>query len=651
MNSTLVNISQGLFSPFYIGPVKIKNRIMMAPMETNMPSLNGEVNDRVIQYYKERAEGGVGAIIVEFTCVDSPIGKGTEAQLVMDHDGYIPGHTYLVEEIQKYNCKAFLQLHHAGRQTNPKITGFQPVAPSPIACKVMKAEPKELTTEEVSDLVTKFVKAARRAKLAGYDGVELHAAHGYLLGSFLSPYTNKRTDQYGGNTINRTKIIQEIVQGIKVKVDRDFPVIVRYSADEFVEGGLKLQESIEIAKILESYGVSAIHVSTGTFESNDKNIDPMSAKQGWRIQLAKEIKENVHVPVIGVGVIREPEFANETITSGKVDFIALGRALIADPKWPQKARNRNYKDINRCTTCGYCTDRLRQHQSIRCSVNPRAGRELSLPEMKRVVNPCKKVHVIGAGATGMYAAILAAKRGFEVLLYERENQLGGLLDVASAPPGKENWKWFKEYLIHQIKQLPNITTYLNKQMDEADLPEMEIDYVIDASGMVPKLDPQLLKAKIPIVSVVDVLQNYKIENKNVLILGSRGAGLEAANYLADKNNRVVVIARSGKLSNGLNIDFINRSDILNELIEKNVEIINNTEISIDLEGEIHFLQKDASISIPLDFKPEIIVSARGFDANTTLGESDTIIKIGGSNGPGKIVNGIWKAYVEVSKFQ
>ncbi|WP_066256109.1 FAD-dependent oxidoreductase [Neobacillus drentensis] len=645
----MVNFKQDLFSPFYIGTVRVKNRILMAPMETNMPSLNGEVNDRVIQYYKERAEGGAGAIIVEFTCVDSPVGKGTEAQLVIDHDGFIPGHTYLVEEIQKYNCRAFLQLHHAGRQTNSKITGFQPVAPSPIACKVMRAEPRELTTDEVEDLVTKFVRAARRAKLAGYDGVELHAAHGYLLGSFLSPYSNKRTDRYGGSTVNRTRVITEIIQGIKAKVERNFPVIVRFSADEFVDGGLELEESIEIAKLLESNGVDAIHVSTGTFESNDKNIDPMSAKQGWRIHFASEIKKQVTVPVIGVGVIREPEYANEVIQSGSVDFIALGRALIADPKWPEKARKRNYKDINRCTTCGYCTDRLRQHQSIRCSVNPRAGRELSQPELQPVVNPLKKVHIIGAGATGMYAAVLAAKRGYEVYLYERENQLGGLLDVASAPPGKKNWQWFKEYLVHQIQQFSNITICLNKSIELKDLAKMANDYVMDASGMTPKFH-KLFNANIPIVSVVEVLQTNKMENKNIIILGSRGAGLEAANYLADKNNRVVVIARSGKRSNGLNIDLINRMDLLKDLKLKKVDILNNTDISIDEKGNLLFSHTVSKERIHLPFEPEIVVSARGFDANSILGDQEDIIKIGGSNEPGKILNGIWQAYVEVSKF-
>jgi 2,4-dienoyl-CoA reductase-like NADH-dependent reductase (Old Yellow Enzyme family)/thioredoxin reductase len=648
MNATMVNFSQDLFSPFQIGRVKLKNRIIMAPMETNMPSINGEVNDRVIQYYKERAEGGAGAIIVEFTCVDSPVGKGTEAQLVIDHNGYIPGHTYLTEEIQKYNCKAFLQLHHAGRQTHPTITGFQPVAPSPIVCKVMKAEPRELTTVEVAEIAAKFVKAARRAKLAGYDGVELHAAHGYLLGSFLSPRTNKRDDQYGGNTIARTRIIKEIIEGIKEKVDRDFPVIVRVSAVEFVEGGLELEESIKVAKLLESYGANAIHVSTGTYESNDKNVDPMSAKQGWRIQFAREIKQHVNVPVIGVGVIREPEFANEIIKSGSADFIALGRALIADPKWPVKALNNNYKDINRCTTCGYCTDRLRQHQSIRCSVNPRAGRERSLPELQPMVNPEKKVHVIGAGATGMYSAMLAASRGFEVILYEKEAQLGGLLDVAGTSPGKHYWGWFKEYLLNQIEKRPNITIYLNKQISAEDLVGMENDVIIDATGMVPKKDRDLLNAGIPVVNVVDALQNDNIEKQNVLILGSRGAGLEAANYLADKKNKVIVIARSGKKSNGLNIDFINRTDLLNELTSKNVEILNYTDITIDGNGEIHFIHPESKQIVSVDFKPEIIVTARGFNPNKSLGENDKLIKIGGSNQPGKILNGIWQAYIEVS---
>jgi 2,4-dienoyl-CoA reductase-like NADH-dependent reductase (Old Yellow Enzyme family)/threonine dehydrogenase-like Zn-dependent dehydrogenase len=651
VNTLKVNNLENLFSPSFIGPLKLKNRLLMAPMETNMPSLNGEVNDRVIEYYKERAEGGVGAIIVEFTCVDAPVGKGTESQLVIDHDGYISGHTYLVEEIQKSNCRAILQLHHAGRQTHPKITGSQPVAPSPITCKLMRAEPRELTTDEVADIVKKFSRAARRAKLAGYDAVELHAAHGYLLGSFLSPYTNKRQDRYGGNTINRTRIVKEILKGIKEKAGRQFPVIVRISADEFVDGGLELPESIEVAKLLESYGVDAVHVSTGIFESNDKNIDPMSAKQGWRIQLASEIKKHVNIPVIGVGVIREPIIADDIIQSGRADFIALGRALIADPMWPQKAKSQQFRDINRCTTCGYCTDRLRHHQSIRCSVNPRAGRELSLPKPEKVTNPEKNVHVIGAGATGMYTAVMAASRGYKVYLYEQRHRLGGLLDVASAPPGKENWQWFKEYLIHQINQLPAITTVLNKQINSEELLEMKNDYIIDASGMVPKNDQHLKNAKIPVVSVVEALQELKIENQNLFILGSRGAGLEAANFLADKNKKVAVIARSGKRSNGVNIDLINRMDLLNDLKQKQVEIFNNTDIFMDEKGEIQLIDAISNERITAPFDPDMIVTARGFNANPVLGDSEDIIKIGGSNEPGKIHNGIWKAYVEVSKLQ
>jgi 2,4-dienoyl-CoA reductase-like NADH-dependent reductase (Old Yellow Enzyme family)/thioredoxin reductase len=617
-------------------------------METNMPSITGEVNDRLIRYYEERAAGGVGAIIVEFTCVDAPVGRGTQTQLVLDQNGYIAGHTYLAEAIHRHDCKAFLQLHHAGRQTARSITGMQPVAPSPIACKVMKAVPRELTAEEVGEIVAKFVRAARRARLAGYDGVELHAAHGYLLNSFLSPYTNKRTDVYGGTTENRTRIIGEIIAGIKQKVDPDFPVIVRFSVDEFVEGGLKIAESVQIAKWLEHYGAAAIHVSTGIFETNEKNVDPMSAPQGWRIALAEQIKRAVNIPVIGVGVIREPEAANAYIKEGRVDLIALGRALLADPEWPKKAFQGKADVINRCTSCGYCVERLTNHQSVRCAVNPRAGRELSLMPLQPVSSPAKKVHVIGGGAAGLYAAILAAERGFRVVLYEKEPEPGGLIDVASAAPGKEKWLWFKAYLLNRVRQLGNIEVRCNVTVTPADAASMAGDYVIDATGMLPNENDQFYGAGIPVFDATEVLsRKMAITGKKAAVLGSRGAGLEVAHYLASQGNEVIIISRSDKKANGLNIDGINRRDILRQLAEHQVKIFNLSDIRFNDTGQLEIvdLKSNGTAIYPAD----ILVLARGFHPNPILVGTDEAVKIGGSASVGKILDGVLQAYIAVGK--
>lgn len=651
LKSKTIESLSPLFSPSYIGNMKIKNRVIMAPMETNMPSITGEVNERVLAYYRERAEGGAGAIIVEFTCVDAPVGKGTDAQLLIDHNKFIPGHTYLTEEIQKNNCRAILQLHHSGRQTNKSITnGLQPVAPSPIACNVMKSIPKELTAEEIDAIVMKFIKGAYRAQKAGYDGVELHAAHGYLLGSFLSPYTNRRDDKYGGDVERRSFILKKIIEGIKVKNGQGFPIIVRFSADEFVENGMHLEEAIKVAQLLEGYGADALHISTGIFETNDKNIDPMSASQGWRIPYAEAIKKSIGIPIIGVGVIREPCYANEIIEKNQADFIALGRALLADPDWVQKAKLGKVEEINRCTTCGYCTDRLTHHQSIRCAVNPRAGRELNAGKLLETGTLDKKVHVVGGGSTGMHAAMLAGQRGFEVVLYERNSELGGLLTTAGAAPGKGNWKWFKDYLITMLSKMGNVSVVLNHEMTTEKLHAMQDDYIIDATGMVPKIDGKLRGLRIPVLQVEEAMLHRGFIDKNIAILGARGAGLEAAHLFASQNNRVAVVARSGKDANGRNIDRINRMDLLCHLKQEDVIIYNNCDIAVDENGNIGFLDLDSQQPVDIKMDPDLIVSARGFDASNEL-DMPNLIKVGGSQKPGKILEGVWQSYVAVSQLK
>ncbi|MFB4162382.1 FAD-dependent oxidoreductase [Alteribacillus sp. JSM 102045] len=633
-----------LFSPYKIGNVELNNRILMAPMETNMPTETGEMTHKMIKYYTERAKGGTGAIIIEFTCVERKHGFGSKNQLLLDDDSFIEGHKLLAEEIHKYGTKAFLQLHHAGRETRTSITGAQPVAPSPIPCKIMKETPKELSIEEIKELENKFITAAHRAYKAGYDGVELHAAHGYLLNNFLSPYSNKRKDQYGGSIENRARVIKNIVQGINRDVNQHFPVTVRFSVDEFVKEGLEIEESVLLAKCFEEAGAAAIHASTGIFESVDRNVEPMSFSEGWRTPLAKKIKEAVGIPVIGVGVIRDPDFADTLIEKDHVDFVAMGRSFLADAYWAQKAKEGKADSIIKCTSCCYCAERVTADLEVRCSINPVTGRESTLLPF----NPLNKklnIAVIGGGAAGMAAALNAKERGHAVTLFEASDKLGGLLDVASAGIHKEKWKWYLDYLLTRVDEL-NIEVHLNRKINDDDLSQMNFDEVILATGMIPKEDRILTDDSIRIINVVEAFRNKEeIRNKKVAVLGSRGAGLELSHYLAEHNNEVIAISRSGKREIGRNIDPINRRDILKHVKRLPIEFLTNTDVD-KVENKKLFLTSDEKGTTSYDV--DLIVSARGFQPNDPFHNKD-YHRIGSCKEPRKILDAVYEGYVEISE--
>lgn len=631
-----------LLSEGYIGNVKLRNRIIMPPMETNLPSITGEVTDSLLRYYEERAKGGPGAIIVEFTGVDSKTGKGTQTQLLLDSHGFISGHNQLVEIIHKYRCKAFLQLHHAGRQTTKSIIGTTPVSASSIPCKVMKAVPREMETEEVYEMIEKFVKAAHRAKLAGYDGVELHAAHGYLLNNFLSPYSNKRQDEFGGSTENRARIVTEIIKGIREKVNKNFPIIVRFSADEFVEGGLQIEESVKLSKYFEESGAAALHISTSIFETMERNVEPMPLPDGWRIPLAAKIKENVSISVIAVGAIRTPKMAEETLAEGKADFVAIGRGLLADPEWVKKVESNQVAAINQCTSCCYCVERVSTHLPVRCSVNPRAGKENILGSFLKGTENRQKVAIVGGGVAGLASAVFAARKGHDVSLYEASGELGGLIDVASAAPHKHRWLYTRDYLLHEINSL-GVKVFLNQQIHEEDLKKLGAEKVIISTGMTPKEDVISQQEDIPVLNVVDLLrQRPLIENNRVLVLGSRGAGLEAAHFLAEQNNMVYVLSRSSKKEIGANIDFINRKVMMEEIRKSSVEFLSESDItSIDGQNVLYHHNQTDTVRILENI--DVIIQARGFNANDPFINRD-FVRIGSGAGPRKISDCFSEAY-------
>lgn len=545
---------QHLFQEGKIGSLTVKNRIVMPPMGTNLAGFNGEVTDDLIAYYEERAKGGTGLIIVEFTCVDWEYGKGFSRQLRLDDDRAISGMFRLANALKKYGARVFVQIHHAGRQSSSALLhGKQIVAPSSIPCKAVGEVPRELTTEEVKDLVEKFVQAAVRAKLSGFDGVEIHAAHGYLINQFLSPNANQRTDEYGGSFENRMRFLEEIIVGIRKKCGGDFPLIVRLNVDDFVEGGIDLELGKEIAKYLEKLGADAIHATCGTYDSQDKIIESPLFEQGWRVYLAEEVKKVVDIPVITVGSIREPQFAERILAEGKADFVAIGRGLISDPEWARKAKEGRETEINKCINCLHCVHGVNRNQHIRCSINARAGREREFNELKPVPGAEKRhIVVVGGGPGGCEAAQVLRQKGYRVTLLEKTDKLGGQLNLVDEPTYRKKMAWYLEYMRNEMKRL-EVDVRLNTEGTVENIMALEPDAVFLATGGVPRL---------PDVEGVDLEHVYTYEdiklqergfaNEKITVIGSGLSCHGIARRLAEAGNQVTHVEFLTKTSKRMN---------------------------------------------------------------------------------------------------
>lgn len=552
--------------------MRIRNRTVMPPMGTNLANENGAVTPAMIHYYRERAKGGVGLIITEINCVDSPQGNAIANELSIADNSYIAGHNELVEAVKEHGAKIITQLHHAGRQTTPENTyGLQPVAPSAIPDPHLQVMPRELTVEEIKDIEQMFIKAAIRSQNAGYDGVELHGAHGYLIGQFISPFSNRRTDLYGGDLSGRMRFPLNIVRGIKRELGNNFPVLFRMSADEFVEGGVHLDEAKQIARLLQDAGVDALDISSGVYASMSTILEPMSYPEGWRVYLAENIKKEVHIPVITVGVIRSPEVAEGIIADGRADFVALGRTLIADPEWPFKALEGRTEDIRKCITCNiWCIgERVFKNLHVRCTVNPVAGRELEYPQITSTLSPMHFA-VVGGGPAGMEAARVLSTAGHRVSLFEKQPELGGQILMACVPPGKEKIRWSIDYLQTQIRKL-GVEIHLNTGAGADMLQGMNVDAAIVATGAAPVI-PDIPGVHNPTVTTAWELLagRYEVGNR-VVVVGGGSVGCETGLYLKHRGVDVTVVEMEDELA--VDTEPISRHSLLDELRKTGVHTI------------------------------------------------------------------------------
>lgn len=541
-----------LFASGKIGKVTMKNRLVMSPMGCGLANLDGTPSEDMIAFYEARAIGGAGLIIPEITRVNDVHGPGLLRQLSVTKDRHIEPLSRLAQAVHKHGTKIFIQLHHPGRETVSALLGGQPVvAPSAIPCKMVKQQTREMTNAEIKELVGQFIAGAVRVKKAGCDGVELHAAHGYLLQQFLSPYTNKRTDEYGGSFENRVRIVLEIIEGIKKECGTDFPVGVRLSIEEFLdqtgvtEDYIHIQDGIKIAKTLEAAGIDFIDVSCGLYETGMTCVEPISFPQGWRKDMIAAVKQNVNIPIIGVSVIREPKVAEDLLEAGVEDFISMGRTWLADESWGRKVQEGRENELRKCISCLRCFESLNAYNAVglppECAQNPRMARERAYGELQQDTTG-HKVVVVGGGPAGMCAAETLAKRGIKVTIMDRQEALGGTVNLAKQPPLKERMQWIADYYQEAFNRL-DVTVQLGIEATPELIMAQNPDAVIVATG-----STSIVPSKVPGVEAEHV---YTVESvltgkaalagKKVVVIGAGLTGLETAEYLGAKGNEVVIV--------------------------------------------------------------------------------------------------------------
>ncbi|MGO9145045.1 MAG: FAD-dependent oxidoreductase [Desulfomonilia bacterium] len=529
-----------LFSPITIGSMTLENRAVMPAMGTAYANMDNTVNERLVQYLARRARGGTGLIITEVTAV-TPRGKGFPNELGIWSDEFIPSLAKIPEAIHLEGGKAAIQLHHAGRETFPEAVGGLPEAPSAIPSVILQQPCEEMSIERIQELVHAFASAAVRAPAAGFDAVEIHSAHGYLLNQFLSPFSNQRQDAYGGSEENRSRFVLEIVTAARKSLGPDYPIIVRVSADELIRGGFDLEFMKRLAPQLVDAGASALHVSVGVYSTpGGLSIASMDTPPGFNLFRARAIKEVVDVPVIGVGRINDPRLADEAISRGDADLISFGRQHLTDPDFIRKAGSGDLDDIRPCVACNQgCIERLSfEMKSATCSFNPECGQEFR--GSAACADTPKKVWVIGAGPSGISAALAAAEQGHKVEIFEQEETSGGQLRSASKPPHKEAfWSWV-EWALRRLKRL-GVEIMHRTAVSAEMLKRGKPDAVILATGAFP------VTALIPgidashVMDARDVLMGRVKVKSPVVILGAGYVGMETADFLVEHGMNPVIL--------------------------------------------------------------------------------------------------------------
>ena len=623
-----------LFERGYIGALEIPNRIIMAPMLTcyaNGPN----VSDRLIDFLEERARGGAGMITTEIASVH-PLGQLEHNQIAVYDDKFIPGLRKLADAVHKHGAKIAMQIGHGGRASRSDVIGTQPVSSSAVPLPRSRELPRELTKSEIKELVDSFIQAAMRAKIAGYDGVEVHCAHNYLLRQFISPYTNVRTDEYGGNTHNRVRFPCEVVAGIKREI-KGFTVWVRINGDDFVpHGGLTHAESKIVAGLLVKAGAEAVSVSAGTYDSPRLiwSTQPMFLPPGCNVYLAAGIKSAISVPVMAAGRINSPSLAEQILNEGQADFLAMGRTLIADPEFPRKAVEGRISEIRKCIADNECIHSL-LIKGLVCTVNAAVGKEGEYA-IKVAENP-KKVMVIGAGPAGMEASRIATLRGHDVTIYDQQNDLGGQLNIADKPPAKGDISRLTAYYEEEIDRL-RIKVKLNKKVTPDTIKKLSPDVVILATGASPAILPIPGAKCANVVTANDVLAGTVSAGDTVVVIGGGRVGVEVADYLSTKLRAVTIVEMMKGI--GYDLGLTIRGESISRLKAANVNILTETTAK-EIKSHCIVVERQGQT---LNLEADTVVMAVGSKSNNDLSkhmpEKIAVFSIGDCVKPRNIIEAV-----------
>ncbi len=633
-----------LAQPFELKGVSFRNRIVLAPMNTNFGEADGTPGEDFTKYYVTRGRGGASLLIVSSAYIDPAVRKRSGALLLHD-DALIPKFKVFVDALHETGAKVFQQINHNGRllkSTNELRTAAtsNAVGPSAIPHLTTGEVPKALSVAEIKELIEKFGQAARRAREAGFDGVEIHGTHGYLINQFYSRYSNRRTDEYGGSLENRMRFPLEVYRRVRELVGDDCLICYRVNGRTFEPVETPIDDVVALCRRLEKEGADFLHVSAGTSETPSmvlRMIPPGSVPQGCFADLAAAIKAAVTLPVISVGRITSPQVAEDILARGDADFVALGRALIADPNWPQKALNGEPESIRRCIGCNQgCMEQLVQEQKVTCLYNP----EVMGPTEPTPPGIRKKVMVVGGGPAGMQAAVVAARRGHTVVLFEKEKRLGGQIPLAAAVPGKDEFAAVGEFLNKELAKL-DVSVQLNVTVTVDTVKKVHPDIVILATGSVPSTPDCLAPDRTNIVTARQVLEGRPV-GKRVAVIGGGLVGCETALFLKAQGKKVELIEMLERVA--VDAGPLNRARILDELAAADIHPRCETRLTDFSEsGELVCQAADA-----YELNVDTVVLATGAIPQETLRREleglYTVYPVGDCQTPRDMLAAIHEAY-------
>lgn len=603
---------KAMYTPVKIGNCEIPNRFAVTAMVTNMCTEDGYATEQYIKYHEAKAKGGFGLIITEDYGINRHAAGYLRVAGLYD-EAQIPGHKEMTDAVHKHGSKIFAQIYHAGRQSKSTVNGgAQIVAASAMSCPWNREMAKELTKEEIKQIVKEFGITAGNAKKAGFDGIEIHAGNGYLIAGFLSFYQNKRVDEYGGCFHNRIRLLHEVYDSCREAVGEDFPIMVRFSADEHTLSGRTLAESRMLAKELEKWGVDAINCSNGVYGTyNPGQVSPSYRPHAWTIENAKELKSIVNIPVLGSNSVDDPLLAASYIDEGYCDLVGMARCSLADPEMPNKAKEGRFDEIRPCIRCMQgCVSGTYLQVPIRCLMNPELGHEYEYT-FEDEVQP-KKVLIVGGGVAGAYAAIAASRRGHDVTIWEKSDRLGGQFIAAAFPPGKGDFITLSCYLNAVVGKLP-IHVEFNKAATAEDILSFGADKVIIATGGLPNR-PRIPGIDQPNIFMAEDILTGKVQVEGrILVAGGGEVGIETAMYLADaERGKIAVVEMTGAIAEKADgTKVVSMKKFLNE---REVDVFTNTKVLEFTATGVLLEREGQTVHYPCD----AVIVSMGYHPNTEL---------------------------------